>query len=155
MRAGAVVDNPAPVNLGPLVVDVVVELVPLRNPFSPLLHLLPTSLGKYIVLGFVLPRLFIPPVYLAWVLPVLPHARLDRVWDDGEVEQSLPAGRWVHNDPVLLIPEILAGLLVGFTQPQHLAFIHVCSLLLHEVWALVGCSHDPVGFPLDTSAFVL
>ena len=65
-RAGAVVDDPAPVNLGPLIVDEVVELVPLRNLFSPLLH-----------------------------------------------------------------------------------------LLLHEVWALVGCGHDPVGFPLDPSDFVL
>ena len=64
-RAGAVFDDPVPVSL------------------------LPTSLGICVVLGFVLPHPFIPSVYFAWGLPVLFHASLDRVGEDGRVEHRL------------------------------------------------------------------
>ena len=120
-------------NLGSFVVDLVGYLVPLRTLFGPLLHLLPTSLGICVVLGFVLPRSFIPPVYFGRVLPVLSHAHLDCVWEDGEVEQCLLDWRWVWDNSVPLFPDILAGLLVSFTRPQHLAFVPVCSWLLPEV----------------------
>ena len=108
-RAGAVFDDPVPVSL------------------------LPTSFGIPVVLGFVLPHLFIPLVYFALVLPLLFHASLDRIGEDDKVEQHLLVWRWVRNNSVPLFPDILAGLLVGFTRLQPLAFVPVCSQLLPEI----------------------
>ena len=108
-RAGAVFDDPVPVSL------------------------LPTSFGIPVVLGFVLPHLFIPLLYFALVLPLLFHASLDRIGEDDKVEQNLLVWRWVRNNSVPLFPDILAGLLVGFTRPQPLAFVPICSQLLPEV----------------------
>ena len=94
--------------------------------------LLPTSLGICVVLGFVLPHSFIPLVYFArghqcffmCLLTVLGG------WQRGAASAGL---EWVHDNSVPLFPDILAGLLVGFTLLQPLAFVPVFSQLLPEI----------------------
>ena len=51
-------------------------------------------------------------------------------WQRGAASAGL---EWVHDNSVPLFPDILAGLLVGFTLLQPLAFVPVFSQLLPEI----------------------
>ena len=86
---------------------------------------------------------------------MLPHESLESEWEGGGVEQDIPAGREVRDDPVQHALEALGEQFVRFIQHKLLALTRICNLLLPEVYGPAGIGHHQVNLLVNPHDVVL